>query len=447
MIKSGVWLVLVMLAAGTMWGQVEPNAGSWQTWVLSSGRQLRLPDPAAFGAGDSEAAWLKDFMSQADANALAQVAYWDAGPPAYRWIQITLQEVNRRNLPAPLGTRAMALVGAAINDATVAAWDTKYTYRRQRPSQADPSITPRVATPLSPSFPSEHAVTAAAVSVVLGYLFPDRADAFASLAEESARSRLFAGTQYPSDVIAGLQLGRAAGTAAVAFAKGDGYDAPFTGVYAPAPGVWGNANPVAPLAGAWRPWVISSGSEFRPGPPPPFGSPEATAQFLEVKHQSRTNTTNRSAWFWQPSFINPWLDTVHREVFEHGWEMNPPRAARAYALATIAQHDATIACWDTKYAYLELRPSMADPEIVPLFANPAHPGFPSGHACASASAAAVLGFLFPADADTLAAQASDAGLSTFYAGIHTHKDVDTGLAIGQMVGQKIVQHARGNGTE
>ena len=96
-----------------------------------------------------------------------------------------------------------------------------------------------------------------------------------------------------------------------------------------------------------------------------------------MKNQTRSNSTNRSAWFWQPSFITPWLDTLNKEIFEHRWDANPPRAARAYALQTIAQHDATIACWANKYAYLELRPSMADSTIVPLFPNPAHPGFPS----------------------------------------------------------------------
>ena len=39
------------------------------------------------------------------------------------------------------------------------------------------------------------------------------------------------------------------------------------------------------------------------------------------------------------------------------------------------QHDATLACWDSKYTFLELRPSQADSTITPLFANPQHPAF------------------------------------------------------------------------
>ena len=59
----------------------------------------------------------------------------------------------------------------------------------------------------------------------------------------------------------------------------------------------------------------------------------------------------------------------------------------------------------------------------------------------------MLGYLFPADADTMTAQAMDAGLSTFYAGIHTRQDVDTGLALGRAVGQKVVQHAASDGAQ
>jgi hypothetical protein len=84
---------------------------------------------------------------------------------------------------------------------------------------------------------------------------------------------------------------------------------------------------------------------------------------------------------------------------------------------------------------------MVDPDIIPLFANPAHPGFPSGHACASGSIAVVLESLFPADANTMDAQALDAGMSTFYAGIHTRYDVEAGLALGRAVGQNVVRKA------
>src|SRR3954447_12787593 len=132
-----------------VWSLVGSGLLTAQTWVLSSADQYRLAAPSMYGAGPDELAWLKTFTAQADANALAQVAYWDAGAPTYRWMQIAYQEITRRNLAAPFGTRALALVAVAMQDATAAAWDTKNTYNRQRPTQVDPSITARTEVPLS----------------------------------------------------------------------------------------------------------------------------------------------------------------------------------------------------------------------------------------------------------------------------------------------------------
>src|SRR5579863_3422054 len=118
---------------------------------------------------------------------------------------------------------------------------------------------------------------------------------------------------------------------------------------------------------------------------------------------------------------------------------------RVYALETIAQHDATIACWDAKYTYLELRPPQADPTIIPVFAIPQHPGYPSGHACASGASAAVMSHLFPSDAQALDNMATDAGNSTFDALIHTQLDVKTGLTLGGQVGLQVVARAQVDG--
>lgn len=446
MISSKATLI-ASLFLSTLCAQIEPNAGKWQTWVIGSGSQMRLPAPPGDADTAAEIQWLKGFTSNLDDASRAQIAYWDAGSPAYRWIRIASQQMVNRNVAAQFYARGMALVSAAMYDATVASWDSKYAWNRPRPSARDASIVPQVALPRSPSYPSEYAATARAAAAVLSYLFPDSADLFAGLSAEAARSRLYAGTEYPSDSSAGLQLGAAVGAAVVAYAQGDNSDAVFTGSFPPTPGKWSNPNPSTPLAGTWRPWVLASGSELRLDAPPAADSPEFADQLALVKGLARDNTILHSAWFWQPSFVTPWLDTVHREIFEAGLETNAPRAARFYTLATIAQQDAVIACWDTKFTYLEQRPSMADPAITTLFANPAHPGYPSGHACASAASAAVLGYLVPNDAKGLTDQATDAGLSTFYAGIHTMLDVQQGFALGRAVAGKVIARAQADGSQ
>jgi membrane-associated phospholipid phosphatase len=202
---------------------------------------------------------------------------------------------------------------------------------------------------------------------------------------------------------------------------------------------------VSPLAGTWKTWILTTASDFRLGPPPAFGSDAANAQYALDKNLVLTNATNHLAWFWQPGFFQPWLQQVDLEIFQNHLDLNPPRAARAYAYETVAQHDATLSCWDSKYTYLELRPPQADAAIVPVFALPQHPGYPSGHACASGAAAAVMSFLFPADQQTFTVMANDGGTSTFDALIHTQLDVSQGLMLGGQVGQKAVARASTDG--
>jgi membrane-associated phospholipid phosphatase len=429
----------------TLMAQVEPGAGKWKTWVIPSGSALRLPAPPDSQITATELQWVKDCVPQRDQPTLAAIHYWDAGSPGYRWMQIAQQSAVNAALPTPLQTRALALVAAAISDATIAAWDSKYAFNRPHPSDLDAGVAPVAAVPQSPSYPSEHAVAAGAAAAVLAYLFPEQAATFADMANQAATSRVMAGVAFPSDVFSGLDLGQSVGKAVIAYAQADGSAQVFSGSYPAAPGVWSSPNPVAPLAGSWKPWVLTTAQDFRPGPPPAFGSDAANAQYAADKNLNRTNTTNHLAWFWQPGFFQPWLQQVDLEIFQNHLDLNPPRAARAYANETIAQHDATLACWDTKYTYLELRPSQADSTITPVFAIPQHPGFPSGHACASGASAAIMSLLFPNDAALFTSMANDAGNSTFDALIHTQLDVSQGQALGTQVGQKVAARASADG--
>ncbi len=434
--------LLILVAAAGASAQVEPGAGSWPKWVIAdSGAAFELPPPPSGAESQGETDDLKLLAMHRDDAAVKLVRFWDSGAPAYRWIQIAQQEVASHSLGGPAATRAMSLVAVAIQDATVLAWNWKYAYGRPRPAQFDTAVVPMIETPNSPSYPSEYAVAASAAASVLSYLFPERRSAFESMAADAGTSRLYAGVEFASDQSAGTRLGGLVADQVIAWAKRDGSDAAFTGSFAPAPGKWSSPTPAFPLAGTWKPWALSSGSQARLAPPPTFGSPEMTAQIDGVKNFARTVQTSQIAWFWQPSFIDPWVDTMNQMLFENHIDRDPPLAARIYALTLAAQHDATIACWDTKYTYLEMRPIQADSAIQTLFPTPAHPSYPSGHACASAAAATALGAVFPGAAATLAARAKEAGLSTFYAGIHYQIDVDQGLALGQQAAQASVQRS------
>jgi membrane-associated phospholipid phosphatase len=445
-LKGKIAILLTGMAlALRLHAQVEPGAGQWKTWVISSGSEFRLPGPPDSNATAAEIQLLNGGASSLTPDQLAQIQFWNAGAPGYRWMELTEQLVVSEGLSTPLQTRAMSLVAVAIYDSMVAAWDTKYTYSRQHPSEIDPTISTVLTPTASPSYPSEHAVAAAAASSVLTYLFPDQASQLSTLAQQAGQSRILAGVAFPSDVSGGVSLGNQIGQAVITYAQSDGSSQVFTGSFPAMPGAWSSANPVAPLAGSWLAWTLTAGNQFRPVPPPAFGSSPATAQYAADKALQLTNATNHLAWFWQPGFFQPWLQQVETEIFQNHLDGNAPRASRVYALETVAQHDATIACWDAKYAYLELRPPQADPTVTPLFALPQHPGYPSGHACASAASAAVLSYLFPADSTALGAMSNDAGTSTFDALIHTQLDVSTGFSLGGQVGQQVVARGRADG--
>ncbi len=439
-------LTSFFLSPDTLAGQIEPNAGQWKTWILNSASKPLLPEPPGLFETLKECGQMHKEMRQRSAADLDTIRYWDAGSPGYRWYQIAMNEISQHKLAPPLATRALALLGASIYDTTVVTWNVKYSYARKRPRKADPFLHPVVADRDVPSYPSEHASTAAVASRVLSYLFPDDAATLNQLAEQAAESRVLAGANYPSDVDAGMQLGQKVADQVILYAKNDGSDAVFTGSFPSTPGVWSGMNPTTPLAGQWKPWVLSSGSEFRAPPPPAFGSSEESGQIEAVKNVNRTAAVLNIVWFWQPGFIAPWLDILNTKIFEYRLDDNAPRAARAYSLGSIAMHDAVITRFESAYTYRSPRPPQADSSISPAYSLPSNPSYPAAHSAVSAGIETVLSYLFPADALFFRAKAIEAGESTFEGGIHFQIDVDAGLTQGHSVGTKVVERALSDGS-
>jgi hypothetical protein len=154
-------LVCFAIAATTVLAQDASNAGNWKTWVIRSGNDHQAGPPPKGADERGELHWLRGASSESDPRIVEQIRFWDSGPPSYRWMDL----ITRRQIAGePLGpyfVRAYAYVSLAIHDATVAAWNAKHTYRRQRPSQADSGVHARVPVPQSPSYPSDYAATVA----------------------------------------------------------------------------------------------------------------------------------------------------------------------------------------------------------------------------------------------------------------------------------------------
>jgi membrane-associated phospholipid phosphatase len=429
-------------------GLIEPGAGTWKTWVLSSGSDFRVGPPPEWTLTVAEMKTVRDAAAKRDSAALDRISYWNAGAPGQRWNEIALLQASLAR--APRGLRAMALLNVAIYDATIAAWDSKYAYNRPHPSELDPTLTTVIPTPRSPSYPSEHAVVAGAAATVLGYLYPDSAQTYTDMAAQAAQSRVDAGVHFPSDIDAGLELGRQVGRKVVAWAQMDGSDAVWTGTVPPGPGKWNGTNPVEPLAGTWKTFALALGSQFRPGPPPAYDSAQEKQDLDGVKNFPRSVSavaTNLIAWFWEPQVITIYTPWVHQKIFEYHLDVNPPRAARVQALVNIAAYDAGTAVWDAKYTYWAIRPDQLDTTVTTLFPTPPHPSYPSAHSGSITAATTVLSYLFPRETDFFNSRAQECASARIYAGIHFRSDVETGLTLGRSVGSVVVSLAKNDGAD
>jgi membrane-associated phospholipid phosphatase len=443
MILAALLVLSTALTGLSAEDRVEPGAGTWKTWMLTSGSELRLSRPPDRTTTKAEVAALEAMEAKRDADALALIAYWNAGDPAYRWNQMAIDETIRRGIPHPIGSRAVALMQVAIYDAMVATWDSKYVFNRPHPSEVDATLHPVLPNPQSPSYPSEHAAAAGAASEVLAWLFPDRAEFFRKEAEAAGMSRQLAGVHYQSDVDTGLALGRAVAERAIDRGKTDGTDAKWTGTVPTGPGKWIGSNPIFPLAGTWKSWVLARPDEFRPAPPPAFDSLQKAKELAEIKDLQRTPSMAGRAFFWEYGAgglrgFQYWNDQASQAILANGLATNPPRAARAYAVTSIVWYDTVIACWEAKYTYWAIRPSQLDPDVKPLFPPPNHPSYPAAHGCLSTAAATAIGRLFPPDAKRLDDLAVEAAEARVWAGIHYRSDIIAGRELGRAVAEKVV---------
>jgi len=356
-------------------------------------------------------------------------------------------------------TRSLAIVAVAINDAVNG-------MTKQFPQYGS------VVTP-----PTNGSVAAAAIGA--GYrastqLYPSQASALATALSQSL-------TTYSVNVAdPGLSYGAAVADDILALRAADGAAAaqyPYTPSNAGAPGV-GQPTPPGFLAaalpgwGAVQPWVLTSGSQFRPDAPSDLTSPRYAADLNEVKSIGALNSTTRTAEqtniarFWVTSANVIWSAGVLSQVAV-GLDLDVSNTARAFALVNMAGADAAIACWDAKYVFNAWRPVFAirradednnratDPDSawLPLLTTPNHPEFPSGHSTISSAMATVLRLLFD---DTPGVTMHIASPTTpgftrdwtafsqgvnevidarVYGGIHLRGTDETGAKIGEQVGR------------
>jgi membrane-associated phospholipid phosphatase len=434
--KKAITIYFVFLfVAVQLQAQPEPAAGTWKPWLISSVKDWRLPPPASYKA---EIAQVLTAQSHLDSAGLQQILYWNAGAPGYRWHEMMskLWTVDTSNK----GALANMLLGVAIYDATIAAWDAKYTYQRPRPFVADKRIRLLAVRPESPSFPCENSVAAGVAVAVFSHFYPHLADSVNRMAQRAMASRIAAGVAFPNDTKAGFELGKKIAEKEIAQTREYIATAQWDGKMPEGSGYWRRKKPMYPMGGRNKTILLENGSQFRPAPPPDFAKDMA-----ELKGYKQTFMSKANAFYYASQNFGD--NMLHRKLFEYNLSLNPPRAARVYAATAVASYDCFIACWDAKYAYWGIRPDQYDTTYKPLLPTPPFPGYPSGHAVMSGMMEELYSYFFPADKAYFSKVAKDGAESRFQGGIHFRTDNEVGLDLGRKVAAVVVQRLKADGAD
>ena len=292
---------------------------------------------------------------------------------------------------------------------------------------------------IEPHPPTAAAIGAASATVLAAY-FPALAGEVETALAVQAAAEPWPGAKH-ENFAAGAAIGRAAAERVLAYSLGDRVGLTDPGTPPTTPGSWlWTGGPIARGNLGARPFFLASADEFRPPPPPAFGSPAFLAALAEVRQISDTRTAEQLAIarFWntnQSPVSNAATNELAVELIRRH-RRSDVESARILFLMNAAAYDALVGCFDAKYFYWFIRPPQADPAITLPIGLPPHPSYPSAHSCVSGSSTAVLAAAFTVERARLEQIAEEASLSRLYAGIHFRFDMEAGLALGRAVAAK-----------
>jgi hypothetical protein len=287
-----------------------------------------------------------------------------------------------------------------------------------------------------PHPPIGAAIAGASVVVLRAFFPPDVADIDGWLAQQ-ASGPMWPGAKH-QDFVAGEALGRAVGEHILAFAQTDAYNSTDPGLPPIGADKWVYVSgPIARGGLGARPFFLTSYNQFLPPPPPAYLSPAFNAALAEVKQISDTRTAEQLsiAQYWnvnQSPRSAEAMNGIARGLIVD-YRQKDDVAARTMFLLNASAFDAVLGCFQAKFTYWFLRPSMADGAITLPIGLPPHPSYPSAHSCISGASTGVLAALFPSQAASLEATALEASLSRVYGGIHYRFDAEAGRSLGRGV--------------
>jgi hypothetical protein len=371
------------------------------------------------------------------------------------WDRAVLQAVKAAAHNPCLTARSLAILHQAAHDA-LASQSGLPTFLRPKGGLSQPSAPPSAA-------------AAAAAYSVASALFPTHQPIFEQLRRRQLESTPEATRR------ASAEAGTAWASAHLAARADDGASRAVTYVPRKGPGLW-QRTPIRfrpPEMPHWpqvRPFALTTSCQFRPGPPPPLASPEYAAGWTEVRDyggavsRARTEAETTIAKFWSlfSYTVTPaghWNQILGDLAVQNNLPV--PETARGFALLSTAMADASIAAWDTKYAYEFWRPVHAisradeddnpvtspDPGWKPLLETPPHPEYVSGHSVFSGVGVTILRHVFDRDDlafsrksdsasgpqksfTSLTTAADEMSRSRIYGGIHFRFSTEAGNRLG-----------------
>ncbi|MBA2303162.1 MAG: vanadium-dependent haloperoxidase [Acidobacteria bacterium] len=387
-----------------------------------------------------------------------------ADDPVLEWNDIARRLIVVPALAPVQQTRAMAIVHVAVHDAV---------------NSITREYEPYLSIGSAPAGVSPEAAAIAAAYQSLRGLFGDSdflSTAYATSLAAHGISPVDSGLGFGQSVAEGILALRQQDGAALAAFPYLPPDVGLVGVWAPissAP----SAQALLPGWGNVTPWVLRSGSQFRPDPPPALDSERYATDYNEVVqlgaavNSMRTDEQTQIALFWRASPTAVWNPILRKAVQSRGLDLSA--TARVMGLFYLAAADASVACWEAKYVYNYWRPqpaiangdadgndaTAADPAWRPLVPTPPHPEYPSAHTANSGAMAHVLKSIF-GDAPGFAIEATSSQNVGFvrlwqtfgegveevidarvYSGIHFRTADEVGARLGRQVAKFVLKHA------
>jgi hypothetical protein len=474
---------------------IDLNADTWKPVLVKDPTVFTVaaPDALTSPAYVADLNEIKGYQGHLTSDQKDIINYWSAGA-VVRWNEILRDLVAKHNLPPyqnldgtypapsstnpfaypqfpfanpPYAARAYAYVSAAQYDALVTAYHFKKLYNRAAPYVNDASIQALIPKSALPSYPSEDAVVAGATVEIMKLLFPTEIAYIEQKAADEMQYRIMAGANVRGELTAGQALGtqvadvfavraradragKAIGTPAIwaalpnnATSRGD---QPWISLEAPL------RPPMLPLFGKVIPFLFDTLTVVALRPPAPnlANSDAFKKEVAEVLSYSEHPTREHQAivQFWADGAgtytpTGHWNAIAADEFVKQNY--SEVRWARNFALLNMAEMDAAICCWDTKYFYFNQRPSQANPNVKTLTGIPNFPAYTSGHSNFSAAAATVLTYLLPDRGTKFTDMANEASMSRLYGAIHYRSDIEMGQVTGAKVGQYAVQRGQSDG--